>query len=489
MKHKLNRLLTTAPWPIRRTSIPEAVRILMMDGDGEAEREPEPIEPQEAGRVAILPFHGVVLQHPGQGYGGVVYTEWWGQVFDELVADPDVTAIVATFDSPGGIVYGVQELADKIFAARGLKPMVAVANSQAASAALWVATAFPELNVTPGGEIGSHGVWTMHEDISGMLEEWGINITLISAGEHKVEGNPFEPLDDEARAELQRGVDEVFEAFTAALARNRGVSTDTVLSDFGQGRMFSAARAVAAGLADGVRTLDDIVMELSGGIAPEPPEVDPRDDEAEDRAASTGVESRNLSAALGSEARAVTEADGERLEGVGLRYGSLSRDMGGWQEVFEEGAFAESIARDDTRVIWQHDPKCVFGRVRAGTARIWEDGGVQYSATPPDAQWARDAMASIRRGDVDQNSFRFIAEQQRWERRDGVDTRVISKATLIEVGPQTNPAYEDTTVAVAGLAAWKDSPVRAAALAEEEAAAAPGREIYERRQRLREMTL
>lgn len=491
-KRALNRLAST-PWPIRRSSIPDALRVLLMEDDHGDGHEVEPVEPDHAGQVAILPFHGIVLQHPDQGWGRAVYTEWWGQTFDELVADPNISAIVATFDSPGGIVYGVQELADKVFEARGSKPMVAVANSQAASAALWIATAFPELYVTPGGEVGSHGVWTMHEDISGMLEEWGVNITLISAGEHKVEGNPFEPLDDEARAELQRGVDEVFETFTAALARNRGVSTEKVLSDFGQGRMFSASRAVEVGLADGVRTVDSVVLELSGGIAPPAPEPEPVDDDEpalEPRAAADGAaESRNLAAAMGAEVRAVADGGEEVLEGTGLRYGSLSRDMGGWQEVFEDGAFAESIAQDDLRVIWQHDPKCVFGRVRAGTARIWEEGGIQYRATPPEAQWARDAMASIRRGDVDQNSFRFIARKQRWERRDGIDTRVILEATLIEVGPQTNPAYEDTSVAVTGLAAWQESPTRAAAIAEEQAAAAASREIYERRGRLHEMTL
>lgn len=152
---------------------------------------------------------------------------------------------------------------------------------------------------------------------------------------------------------------------------------------------------------------------------------------------------------LHGEVRAAGEEG--KLQGVGLRYGSLSVDMGNWRELFESGAFDESLKEDDIRVIWQHDNRYVFGRVRADTARIWsDDEALQYEATPPDAGWARDAMESIRRGDVNQNSFGFTVPEGGDEimEQDGGIVRVVKRARLVEIGPQTRPAYTDTEVIV-----------------------------------------
>src|SRR5690606_4285100 len=132
------------------------------------------------------------------GPGGTS-TEQFGSWFDAALRDPAVSAIVIDVDSPGGTVTGVAELAEQIFEARGKKPIYAIANALAASAAYWIASAAEELWVTPSGDVGSIGVYAMHEDISEMEAEMGLKVTLISAGEYKTEGNPHEPLGDEAR--------------------------------------------------------------------------------------------------------------------------------------------------------------------------------------------------------------------------------------------------------------------------------------------------
>ena len=87
-------------------------------------------------------------------------------------------------------VYGVAELADQIQSARASKPVVAIANSLAASAAYWIGCAAGEFYVTPGGEVGSIGVWQAHFDYSQAIASEGVKPTLISAGKYKVEGNP-----------------------------------------------------------------------------------------------------------------------------------------------------------------------------------------------------------------------------------------------------------------------------------------------------------
>jgi uncharacterized protein len=150
--------------------------------------------------------------------------------------------------------------------------------------------------------------------------------------------------------------------------------------------------------------------------------------------------------------------EGPVLSGVAVNFGSLSLDLGGFREEFAPGAFADTLESDDIRVVWQHDNSFVFGRVRAGTARVWEDdGALRYTATPPEAQWAKDAMESIKRGDVDQNSFAFMAVDEKWEKRDSEMVRIVTRAKLFEVGPQTMPAYPDTSVAVRSMEQWRDS--------------------------------
>jgi signal peptide peptidase SppA len=175
--------------------------------------------------------------------------------FRAALADPSVKAIVFDVDSPGGAVEGVPELADEIFAARGQKKMVAVANTMAASAAYWLASCADELVVTPSGAVGSIGVFAEHDDMSKALDSEGVKISLVSAGKYKVDGNPYEPLSDTARASLQAQVDAFYGMFTKAVARNRETSVAAVKGGFGEGGMVLAADAVKEGMADKVATM------------------------------------------------------------------------------------------------------------------------------------------------------------------------------------------------------------------------------------------
>jgi capsid assembly protease len=103
----------------------------------------------------------------------------------------------------------------------------------------------------------------IHEDISGLLEQQGVAVNLITAGKYKVEGNPFEPLNEEARSAIQGRVDEYYGMFTADVARNRGVSVGQVREGFGEGRVVGAETAVSLGMADRVAKLDQVLSELS----------------------------------------------------------------------------------------------------------------------------------------------------------------------------------------------------------------------------------
>jgi len=211
-----------------------------------------------SGAVAVLPLFGVMAQRMNMmsAISGGTSTEMFGTMFKDAVADSSIGGIVINIDSPGGSVFGVQELWQTIMDARGQKPIIAFANSMAASAAYWIATAADEIVVTPGGMVGSIGVLTSHSDISAYLEAVGEKVTLISAGEKKVDGNPFEPLSDEARADLQKSVDIYYASFVGAVAKGRGVTPAAVRNGFGEGGMVGGAEAVTLGMANRVGTLD-----------------------------------------------------------------------------------------------------------------------------------------------------------------------------------------------------------------------------------------
>jgi signal peptide peptidase SppA len=220
-----------------------------------------------AGGVAVLPLYGTVVQRADifTETSGGTSTERVARQFRELVADTSIGSIVLDVDSPGGAVSGVEELAAEIYKARGTKPIVAVANSLAASAAYWIASAADEVVVTPSGEVGSIGVFMVHEDWSAALEAEGVKPTLVSAGKYKVEANPYEPLGEEAQAALQARVDDYYGMFVAAVARHRGVKAADVRSGFGEGRCVGARQAVALGMADRVGTLDETIERLARG--------------------------------------------------------------------------------------------------------------------------------------------------------------------------------------------------------------------------------
>jgi signal peptide peptidase SppA len=226
----------------------------------------QPTQASRSGAVAVIPIRGTIAQRMSlldESSGGTS-TESVARQFRAALADPQVGSILLDVDSPGGSVYGVPELAAEIYGARGDKRLVAVANSLAASAAYWIASAADELVVTPSGEVGSIGVLSAHQDRSAALDTLGIKTTLISAGKYKVEGNPFEPLSDDARAAIQSRVDEYYADFVGAVARQRGVSTKDVRGGFGEGRTVGAHEAVRLGMADRVATLDDTIARLTG---------------------------------------------------------------------------------------------------------------------------------------------------------------------------------------------------------------------------------
>src|SRR5581483_1946313 len=223
---------------------------------------------RQEGSIAVIPIAGIMVQRASLlgSLLGLAGTDAIAEAVRRAAADSSVRAIVLAIDSPGGETFGVPELADAVYKARGAKPVVAVASSLMASAAYWVGSQASEVVASPSSMLGSIGVFAMHEDISQLAESMGVKVTLISAGRYKTEGNEFEPLSEEAQGAIQQLVDDTYAMFVGAVARGRGVKAADVRSGMGEGRVVLAQDAVRLGMADRIATLPDVLDRL--GAAP-----------------------------------------------------------------------------------------------------------------------------------------------------------------------------------------------------------------------------
>jgi signal peptide peptidase SppA len=229
------------------------------------DRQPGVIAAEKVGPVAVLPLHGQLSQRMNlfSMISGGTSTEMFGKAFDDAMADQDVQAIVIDIDSPGGSVNGVEELAQKIFNARGAKPIVAVADSLAASAAYWIGSQANQFVASPSSQVGSIGIVMTHTDVSKSEEMQGVKTSLVKIPAGKMAVNPYEPMTDDTRELALANLAPFYDLFVKAVARGRGVSASEVKDGYGQGGVLAAIPARDAGMVDRIDTLASTVARLS----------------------------------------------------------------------------------------------------------------------------------------------------------------------------------------------------------------------------------
>lgn len=141
--------------------------------------------------------------------------------------------------------------------------------------------------------------------------------------------------------------------------------------------------------------------------------------------------------------------DGPMIEGYAAVFDVLSEDLGGFRERVRPGAFGASLVDADVRALWNHDPLYVLGRQKSETLKVWEDDhGLRFKVQPPEARWAEDLLASMRRKDVDQCSFAFRVVEDEWSMQGGMLQRDLLAVELFDVSVVTYPAYPQTSAQV-----------------------------------------
>lgn len=214
--------------------------------------------------IALIEVFGALAHRGGisaessyiQGYDTLA------QTLDAALTDTAVRAIVLNIDSPGGEVAGAFQLAAQIHAARGQKPIVAVASDLACSAAYLIASACDSVSVTRTAVVGSIGVVTCHADLSRALDQEGVAVTLLYAGAHKTDGNPYQPLPPEVMASIQADVDHYYQLFISTVHAYRPVLTEAELRAT-EAKTYIGPQAIAAHLADALETPDQLIAHLA----------------------------------------------------------------------------------------------------------------------------------------------------------------------------------------------------------------------------------
>lgn len=289
------------------------------------------------GKVAVIPITGTLLNRFNWSYSGATGYDYIRAVFDMALADDDVQGIVFDVHSGGGQVDGCFELADHIYANRGVKPSMAIVNSHAYSAAYMLASSAGKMSVPTTGGAGSVGVVTMHTDMSQMLSDIGIKITFIHAGAHKVDGNPYEALPESVRARIQAEIDESYGMFVNAVARNRNLSSEAVRGT--EARCLSAKESLSLGMVDAVASpqeaLSAFVADLNG-------ETKGTVMANENKATQSAGQAANAS----GEEKLFTQADLDAAKAEGVKEGR-TQERERFSAVIDNEAFAgrESLAK------------------------------------------------------------------------------------------------------------------------------------------------
>lgn len=278
--------------------------------------------------TAVIPVSGTLINRFGGCWGFVTGYDFIRRAITGAIADDRVQRIVLDIDSNGGEAAGCFELAAFIRSAREQKPIDAMVNSKAFSAAYAIASACGSVTAIPSAGVGSIGVIAVHMSLAKALEDWGVKVSIIRAGERKAEGNPFEDLTDAARKGMQEQVDMLYNSFVSLVVDNRGIDEKAVKDT--QAACLDANAALKLGLIDAIASIDTAFQE------DEKPKDESEGDTTNDE--DTDVDEK--------EKKAVAEAERSRIAAI-----VGCEEAKGREELANHIAFKTEMNADDAKAM------------------------------------------------------------------------------------------------------------------------------------------
>jgi len=318
--HRIMAQVYGQPWLITEDGLAQIAAIADRQGDIEAVMAKRGEKPDNTSRitmrdsVAVLSVRGPIFRYAN------IFTEISGASsiatlaadFRAVLDDPAVKAIIIDVDSPGGQVSGVNEFAQQIYDARGDKTIAAYVGNLSASAGYWLASAASQIVIDPTAMLGSIGV------VIGTRKPEDGTMEIVSSRAPK---KRLDPTTAAGHAEILARADDIEAVFFAMSARNRGVGVNTIEADFGQGGVLVGEKAVAAGMADRLGSLEGLIEELNAQANPPRPAWPMR-----------------LTAAVAAQSKGVTDMTLEELK---AKYPEAS------QAIFDEGQAAGKVKAEE----------------------------------------------------------------------------------------------------------------------------------------------
>ncbi|MEN5208014.1 S49 family peptidase [Stenotrophomonas terrae] len=267
------QLAASQPWLIQREALETVLSVAQRYGDAEA-LETKLGRPLDNARtvtmrdgVAVIPVTGPIFRYANlfTAISGATSTQVLATDIQAALDNPYVKAIVLDFDTPGGVATSINELAEQIAAGRERKPIKAYVGGAAASAGYWLASATGEIVVSETALLGSIGVLMSYIDSRERDAKAGLKqVDIVSS---QSPDKRIDPDTDEGRAKVQAMVDGLATVFVDAVARNRSVTAETVMADFGRGGVLLGQQAIKAGMADRIGSLESVIAELAGSAS------------------------------------------------------------------------------------------------------------------------------------------------------------------------------------------------------------------------------
>ena len=274
---KLYDLMINSAWCILPEKLNEILRVVESKQSGELNELEAKLSLADAGQtensytvkngIAVLKIYGTLAKKMNllAALSGCTSYEMAGKDFQKALSDPAVKTIVLDVDSPGGNVSGLLPLANLIYESRSKKRIISFANSLAASAAYYIASAAHEVVLSDkSAQAGSLGVIGIHMDRSKEYEQKGIKPTVLKAGKLKAVGNEYNPLSKDDQESLQSHLDYLYGIMIQDIARNRGVTVEVADKKMGQGKIFIGQQSVDFGLANRIESWDRLLAGLKG---------------------------------------------------------------------------------------------------------------------------------------------------------------------------------------------------------------------------------
>lgn len=218
---------------------------------------------QRVGDVGVLHVQGSLVNRDSwlnQLFGLTSYNEIRKGLV-ELATDDSVKTILMSLDTPGGAVSGLSDVSDLVAGIdANVKPVLAHTSGMMASAGYHIGSSARHISAGKMADVGSIGVLQVHREATKLEERMGITTTVVRAGEFKALGNPYEPLSEKAKQEIQASCDYSYSLFVGHVAEHRGVSPEQVKLQMAEGRVFTGEQARAVNLIDEVCTFDEALQ-------------------------------------------------------------------------------------------------------------------------------------------------------------------------------------------------------------------------------------